>query len=191
LDRVVTALAGMHERLTPNPSDVAAPAAEGLRSVFGGWRILADGDTDGTGLNEWSRRHLGRLAALESAWPEACAGDTLLHVDLRSDNMLLTHDSVVFVDWPHAAVGPPVLDVLAWAPSVNLEGGPDPDELLARHPAARSADPEVVTVLVAALAGFLVQRSLLPPPPGLPTLRAFQGAQGEVALRWLRRRTGW
>jgi len=49
----------------------------------------------------------------------------------------------------------------------------------------------VVTVLVAALAGFLVQRSLLPPPPGLPTLRAFQGAQGEVALRWLRRRTGW
>ena len=30
-----------------------------------------------------------------------------------------------------------------------------------------------------------------PPPPGLPTLRPFQAAQGEVALAWLRRRTGW
>jgi hypothetical protein len=30
----------------------------------------------------------------------------------------------------------------------------------------------------------------LPDPPGLPTLRAFQTAQGTHALRWLRQRLG-
>jgi len=48
-----------------------------------------------------------------------------------------------------------------------------------------------VTVLLAAICGFFVSRSLDPPPPGLPTLRSFQAAQGAVALNWLRRRTGW
>jgi hypothetical protein len=62
---------------------------------------------------------------------------------------------------------------------------------MARHPASRDADPDVVTALLAAVSGYLTQRSHLPPPPGLPTLRAFQGAQGEVARAWLQRRTGW
>ena len=98
---------------------------------------------------------------------------------------------MVFVDWPHAAVGSPAFDVVAWAPSVALEGGPAPEELLARYVAPVGVDPEVVTVLLAAVAGFFVERSLRPPPPGLPTIRAFQAAQGRVALEWLRRRTGW
>ncbi len=101
-----------------------------------------------------------------------------------------TAGSQVFVDWPHAAVGTPVLDLICWAPSIVLEGGPDPEILLTRHPFYGDADPAAVTTLVAALAGFLIERSLQPPPPGLPTLRAFQAAQGEVALAWLRRRTG-
>jgi hypothetical protein len=33
-------------------------------------------------------------------------------------------------------------------------------------------------------------RALRPPPPGLPTLRAFQGAQGRVALEMLATRLG-
>jgi hypothetical protein len=97
----------------------------------------------------------------------------------------------VFVDWPHAAVGTPVFDLVAWAPSVVLEGGPQPEELLAAHGPSRSADPEVVSVLLAAISGFFVSHSLRPPPPGLPTLRPFQAAQGEVALAWLRRRAAW
>ncbi|MEZ4617961.1 MAG: hypothetical protein R2867_20965 [Caldilineaceae bacterium] len=33
--------------------------------------------------------------------------------------------------------------------------------------------------------------SLQPDPPGLSTLRAFQAAQGAIALDWLAERTGW
>jgi hypothetical protein len=47
-----------------------------------------------------------------------------------------------------------------------------------------------VNAAIASFAGFLSYFALQPPPPGLPTLRAFQGAQGEVARRWLRERTG-
>jgi hypothetical protein len=36
-----------------------------------------------------------------------------------------------------------------------------------------------------------VVRALDPPPPGIPTVRAFQAAQGEVALAWLKERLGW
>ena len=110
---------------------------------------------------------------------------------MRSDNILVTDDGVVFVDWPHACVGAAVFDVVAWAPSVALEGGPPPEELLTLHSRAETADPDAVTVLVAALSGFLVAHSLRPAPPGLPTLRPFQAAQGDIALSWLRRRTGW
>lgn len=38
---------------------------------------------------------------------------------------------------------------------------------------------------------FIVREGLQPAPPGLPTLRAFQAAQGEAARSWLVRRTGW
>jgi len=72
-----------------------------------------------------------------------------------------------------------------------LEGGPPPEELLAAHPQTSATDPDVVTILLAAVCGFFLSYSFRPPPPGLPTVRAFQAAQGDVALAWLRRRTGW
>jgi hypothetical protein len=48
-------------------------------------------------------------------------------------------------------------------------------------------DPEALLPVVTAVAGYLTERGRLPDPPGLPTLRAFQRAQGAVARAWLRR----
>ncbi len=185
------ALVALHDALTPSPMPTLEPASERLRDIFGAWSELAPAETVPAGLDPWAARHLDRLAEVEAGWPEASEGETLLHCDVRSDNLLFEPRGVVFVDWPHAAVGAPVLDVVIWAPSVALEGGPEPDELLALHPAARRADPDAVSALLAAVSGFFVSHSLRPPPPGLPTLRPFQAAQGEVALAWLRRRTAW
>jgi hypothetical protein len=191
LDQVMGGLSAMHDALTPTPDASIEASATHMASLFNGWQLLASAGRVSLGLDEWSRRHLSRLAKLESAWPAACAGETLVHGDIRSDNLLLHSGGVSFVDWPHASVGTPVLDLVEWAPSVVLEGGPEPEALLARHEPSRTCDPEVITVLLAAVTGYLVQRSLLPSPPGLPTLRAFQVAQGEVARAWLQRRTGW
>ena len=73
----------------------------------------------------------------------------------------------------------------------RARGRAAPEDLLALSTVRVAVDPDALTVLLAAVAGFFVSHSLRPPPPGLPTLRPFQAAQGAVALAWLRRRTGW
>ena len=69
-----------------------------------------------------------------------------------------------------------------------MQGGPDPETLLRRFGPAADADPDAVDAVLAAIAGFFTIGSLLPDPPGLPTLRAFQAAQGRIARRLARRR---
>jgi aminoglycoside phosphotransferase (APT) family kinase protein len=189
-DIVSGALVAMHATLTPSPAPALESLAVYVRRLFGGWHSLAALGAP-PGLDAWASQHLNELAELESGWPEACAGSTLVHGDVRADNVLLTQDGVVFVDWPHGAVGNPAFDVVGWAPSVALEGGPEPEELLAHYEREQVLDADTVTVLLAAIAGFFVSHSFEAPPPGLPTLRSFQAAQGAVALAWLRRRTGW
>lgn len=190
LDLVLGELAALHEALTPCPILEVETVSERHGGALRGWAALA-GSADGAVLDPWTRRHLGRLVELERACPAAVDdGDTLVHMDIRSDNLLVGPGGVVFVDWPHAARGSGVFDVVAWASSVALEGGPDPEELLARYRPAAGSDPEATTAMVAAIAGYFTHHGSLPDPPGLPTLRAFQRAQGEVARAWLRTRTG-
>ncbi len=192
LGRVAAALAALHDELTPSPAPAFEPLADYVRALFGGWSDLAGAGAPPPGLDVWARDNLDRLAELEASWPAACAGSTLVHGDVRSDNLLVSDEGVVFVDWPHAGVGNPAFDLVAWAPSVVLEGGPPPETLLSLYGSpSGDIDPDILTVLLAAVTGFFVSHSLRPPPPGLPTLRSFQAAQGEVALSWLRRRTGW
>jgi hypothetical protein len=105
--------------------------------------------------------------------------------------MLVGADRVWILDWPWAAKGSPAFDLVGFAPSVAMQGGPEPEDLLAMSAHGRAADPDAVTTLVATVTGYFLLQALKPPPPGLPTVREFQAAQGEVALRWLQQRTGW
>jgi Ser/Thr protein kinase RdoA (MazF antagonist) len=50
---------------------------------------------DRTSADSWSRRHLPRLAELDARAPATIAGDTLVHFDIRGDNVLLAADRVV------------------------------------------------------------------------------------------------
>jgi hypothetical protein len=187
LERVLTALTDLAAALTPAPID--APSLPDRLSGFGhGWRELAGpGRHD---LDPWAAAHLDDLIELESGWAGAVAGSSLIHADVRADNVLLTPDRVVFVDWPWAAQATSWFDLVAMLPSVAMQGGPLPEHIMASHPLARAADPAAVTSVVAMLAGSFLWLSSRPDPPGLPTLRAFQRAQGAVALAWLRERMG-
>jgi hypothetical protein len=207
LSRVLAALAELHRICTPSPIGTVPSVIEYYAGDLRGWRDLAHGDRTGPqlvpaagsgprpdrpdGLDAWSARHLDRLVTLESRWADAAAGRTLLHTDIRADNMLITEDGVVFVDWAHACTGAPWFDVVTFAPSVAMQGGPGPEWVLERARSAAGADPDAVTAVVAAVAGYFTRQALLPDPPGLPTVRAFQAAQGSQARAWLRRRTGW
>jgi hypothetical protein len=190
LQRVVAAIDELAADLTPCPLPDAPHVGDEWRPEFSHWRdAAAAGPPDG--LDDWCGRHLDRLAELEAGWEAAAAGDTLLHLDLRADNMLVTADRVWLVDWPWAARGNPLFDLAAFCPSVGMQGGPEPAGLLAMSSVGRAAQPDRLLPLVAAIAGYFTFTALRPPPPGLPTVRPFQAAQGVVALRWLRDLTGW
>ncbi|HYI26083.1 MAG TPA: phosphotransferase, partial [Thermomicrobiales bacterium] len=189
--QVVDALNALTRDLTPSP------ISPDEVSVTEFWGVLSGRHWIGLEVDQvahpdpWITRNLDRLIDAEDAMREVISGETLLHLDLRGDNMLLTDSGVVVVDWPHARVGPAWLDALFFAPSVAMEGGPDPESLIAMLDAPREADPEHLTLAIAGIAGFFTHVGGLPPEPGLPGLREFQEAQARVARRWLARRTGW
>ena len=153
-----------------------------------GWqRLLAEPDPacppgPATTSRSWPRRAHGAEAAL--------AGDRLVHGDARADNLLVRRDgSVVVVDWPYASRCAGWFDRLCLLVNVGLNDPSAPlDAMVDRWlPDVRVEDVDAV---LAGLAGYFCDVARRPDPPGLPTVRAFQRAQGAVVLRWLRWRWG-
>jgi hypothetical protein len=194
LHRVLDAMAVLSDTLTPSPlpHDVIGTAGDHFEKHICGWRqLLVERDAYLPRIDPWSIRHLEKLAQIEADVKAAADGNTLLNLDVRADNILLTPDRVWFVDWPHARLGAAWIEVLCFAPSVHMQGGPPPEEVIVQHPACRAADPAAINAVLVAIAGYFTLRSLQPPPPGIPTVRAFQAAQGVVSREWLAQRTGW
>lgn len=168
------------DRLFTELAATAAPAGlprlgDRLREL-GAWELVAADPRPllATGLvsQPWLDRSLPALLAAQAAAPTA--GDRLLHLDVRSDNLCFRDGRPVLVDWNHAVAGDPRWDRLLMLPSIELEGGPPMREL------AREPDPGVI----AWAAGFFAARAGLPPPRGAPRVRVFQRAQLELVLPW-------
>jgi aminoglycoside phosphotransferase (APT) family kinase protein len=176
LDRVLAALDGLGESVPGLPT-----AADTLAEDFTGWRrVRADPPAD---LHPWAAGYLDELCALAERGRSALTGDALVHTDIRADNILLGSDgAVTVVDWPWACRGPAWLDSLLVLINVRLHGGIDTGARLA----AIKADPADLVAVLTGLAGFFTDIARQPPPIGLPTLRAFQRAQADALLPWLR-----
>lgn len=100
--RLVERLAGIHA------TDGLEQCVEAHPSLFGHWQRLVDDPLEG--LDPWTLRHLDALADLEARVSDASAGDRLVHLDLRSDNVIFAaegHRHDVVVDWPSACAGAP------------------------------------------------------------------------------------
>lgn len=123
---MLRALVVLADTLTPSPLALE-PVEELWCDLLMRWRDLTSHPNEVARLHPSWQRRLDELVELEGRWPELATGDTLLHLDIRADNVLLTDDHVYFVDWPWAVVGAPWLDVVAFLPSVGMQGGPDPD----------------------------------------------------------------
>ncbi len=190
LSQILDAIATLSSSLTPVPDSLAhLERSESDKLFTQQWWQMVALDPPPL-LDDWSRRHLRHLIELESHAPEAVAGESLVHSDIRADNVLLTPDRVVIVDWAHARIGAGWIDLLCFFPSVAMQGGPDLERLFVQHPLGKSADPAAVNAALAAIAGYLTFGEHQPEPPGIPGLRAFQAAQGVEARRWLAARLG-
>ncbi len=183
---VVDGLHRLHDVLTPTPID-STTAGDAFATKIKGWSELK---ATRAPLDAWVAHHLDRLVDLEAQAPAAVTGDTLLNFDVRSDNILIAGDKVFFVDWPWARIGAPFVEWLGFAPSVHMQGGPKPDDLLNMVP-IDTVDDDAVNAVIASLTGYFLAHARRSQPPGIPTLRAFQAAQGKISLDWLRERTGW
>ena len=188
LELVVNALKKMAADLTPSPIATDATASDAFEGDINGWRIAQQRGEER--LDRWCLKHLARLADVESLAPAAAVGETLLHFDTRADNILIAGDRVFVLDWPSARIGAAFVDWLIMAPSVAMQGGPAPDDFMTRFDLSGVSRQDFDAILCST-AGYFVVRALAPAPQGLPTVRAFQAAQGKIALEWLQERTGW
>ena len=154
---VMAALSALHDELTPSPAAVPDSRWPGTaRHLFGGW---ADAGRRGRPAGR-STRGPRRTSP---AWPSSSrAGPTPSRVRRSSTatsaptTCCSAGDGVVFVDWPHAAVGDPGLRRRRRGrPRWCWRAGPRPrSSWPATGPRGR-LDPDVVTVLLAAVSGLL------------------------------------
>ena len=170
------------EELAAISPPAGLPPLENLRPIFvdSGWQAIADDPTAFLSLGlcsaDWLAAALPRLMAAAASID--LAGDSLVHVDVRSDNLCIRGNRALFFDWNWASIGNPLVDLAAWLPSLEAEGGPQPEELLPGTAAAPYA---------AALAGLWGARAGMPAPAELPRLREMQLLQARPGLSWAAR----
>ena len=174
IESVLASLDALHRTAPPNEIE----KLEAIRGEVVGWPNIAANPEPllSTGLcaPPWLEEALPSL--LQASEEAQLDGTELLHFDVRSDNLCLRGGDAVFFDWNLVRIGNGDFDVAFWLPSLALEGGPPPWEVL----------PDAGR-LAAAVAGFFAVRAGLPPPATAPTVRDFQRAQAQVALAWTAR----
>lgn len=135
--------------------------------------------------------HLREAVELAHRIGEASAGDTLVHTDVRDDNLLIDGSGTVWLcDWNWPSRG------AAWIDSLLLLIGPRGDGLdveahVAAHPLLAAVEPERIDVVLAFVAGHFLWSCAQPVPPSSPYIRSAQAWQAEVVWEWLAERRGW
>ncbi|MCD4526275.1 phosphotransferase [Nocardioides sp. cx-173] len=184
LQAAVAMLARTAEVLTPAPGPLSHERFEVEFAEFPGF-------WDHVRTTRPDLPHLEEAAALAARFAEVTAGDTLVHTDVRDDNILVGPDgSAVLCDWNWPVVG------AAWLDTVFLMIGPrgdglDVDAALAAAPLTAEVPAEHVDIVLALLAAYFLRQGDEPVPPSSPYLREAQRWQGEVVWEWLCERRGW
>lgn len=166
------------ESLTPAPGIALDSAVDDFASWPALWDRVAHPRRD-------------ELRALADRYAEVVAGYTLVHTDIRDDNILVRPDgSALLCDWNWPTVG------AAWLDSLILLIGPrgdglDVDAHIAAHPLLASVPAEDVDVFLALILGYFAASADQPVPATSPHLRAAQAWQRDVIDHWLAERRGW
>ena len=184
LDASLDALELVVDLLTPPPSDLSLDdLAEEFAAFPGCWDHLRS-----------TRPDLGRLedaAALAGRYREVVTGPSLVHTDVRDDNILIRPDgTAVLCDWNFPCVGAPWVDTLLLL--VGPRGdGLDVEAVLATRRLTRDVPADSIDVVLALVTGYFLRQAEEPVPPTSPHLRDHQRWQGEVCWDWLSERRGW
>ena len=178
VDQVLEALARLRavgHRGLLSPLD---PADSGLA---GCWHSVAEEPAAflslGLATARWLRDSAPVLAA--AADGAVIEGPFPTHLDVRSDNVCFRDGRAVMVDWNHAVLAHPDLDIAGWAPSLQAEGGPAPEEILPGR-----------GQMAAVISGYFAKRAGMSIIPAAPRVREVQRQQLRTSLPWAVRELG-
>ncbi|WP_410787314.1 phosphotransferase family protein [Kribbella sp. C-35] len=167
-------------------ADLVADDVEGPAQILAGEREMP------TGLQDWLPRVLPELAELVTLAPEALAGDSAAHSDLRPDNMLIDNDGTCWmIDWNWLTLGPRWVDWVGLLP-IAQHHGIDTFAAIARSPLTADVPKDHLDCLIAVIAAYMMKHTEAPPPPGCtPALREHQRLHAWTFLDWLAVRRNW
>ena len=185
---VLDTLTPMAVALTPVPAALAVdPITAELAEESTRWSGVR---ADGLGP-QWLAPHLDECTELARAAPQLCAGETLVHLDLRDDNIIIADDRQVWIcDWNWPAAGAAWVDLVCLLISAYGDGH-DADLLLATHPVGSQAGGPAVDALLSLLGGYFLTAAEDPVPHWSPYIRLHQRWYAGTTLSWLRQRRSW
>ncbi len=184
LDAVLDALEVVAQELTPPPTGPRLDTAEDeFADLVTFWDHVKASRPD--------LPHADDAAALAAGYADVVGGDTLVHTDIRDDNLLIDADGAVWIcDWNWPIVGAPWIDTLLTL--IGPRGdGVDVESVLATRRLTRDVPPEAIDRMLALLVGYFLKSADDPVPATSPFIRDHQRWQGEVCWHWLCERRGW
>ena len=135
-DEIVTKVQDALKKLNAIDAPDFLPSMESRRSSLGGWAEVKRNPllflTVGTCSEAWLSSYIDTLVQAEEA--ADLSSETFVHMDIRSGNLCVDDGQVKFLDWSHAEKGNAALDLIFWLPSLALEGGSLPEEIITAHP---------------------------------------------------------
>ena len=160
----------------------AVPSLEAFPGLFESWEVVAADPAPFLSLGVvepvWLDRYLDVL--VEAAASVPFGGDAVVHLDIRSDNLVFVDGRALLIDWNWARRGNPLIDKAFWLPSLHAEGGPAPDVLMPDAPG-----------YAALVSGFFAAKAGMPvAPPRTAAIRDIQIAQLMTSLPWACRALG-
>ncbi len=188
LDRCLATVEQMAGILTPVPAELIV---DDFATEFATWPAFWDRLRSAPPAVPGFATHAAEAAALAAGFAEVTSGSTLVHTDVRDDNLLLSTDGrVLLCDWNWPVAG------AAWLDTVFLLIGPRGDGLdveaaLASSSLTRDVPPAAVDAVLALVTGYFLFSASQPVPPTSPHMREAQWWQGQVCWDWLAERRGW
>ncbi|NVI90594.1 phosphotransferase [Actinomadura sp. BRA 177] len=125
--------------------------------------------------------------AFEGLSVESLKGETLLHYDLHSGNLLAAGQDVYVIDWSFACRGQAWIDAALLVPRL-VEAGHSPaqaEALVAAHPGWNTAPADAVTGLGALWTMFREYKAM----HGLADTRGFRAGAAQAGRAWITHRT--
>ncbi|RYG65951.1 aminoglycoside phosphotransferase family protein [bacterium] len=149
---------------------------EAFRSSIGGWRRVQEDPSGLLSLGLCSRGWLEKVLPIFIEAEESCSlsGESLVQADIRSDNICFFGDRTVVVDWNHACIGNPMLDLIGWLPTLYFEGGPPPWEINTSEKG-----------LISLLSGYYASSAYKPEPRPDSTIRQLHFKCLKASLPWM------